>query len=114
MVNEATAKARRSEALFRSSNAGISRRWLTDKVADLEWECARLRVQLDDATASNGRLEERCSKLRELARDYLIFYSQPGCTYCFCHDECRESEETCMAFERLVDRTNELGIEVNE
>ena len=52
------------------------------------------------------------AKLRELARDYLIFYSQPGCTYCFCHDECRESEEPCMAFERLVDRTNELGIEV--
>ena len=51
-------------------------------------------------------------KLRELTRDYLIFYSQPGCTYCFCHDECRESEEPCMAFERLVDRTNELGIEV--
>lgn len=51
-------------------------------------------------------------KLRELVRDYLIFYSQHGCTYCFCHDECRESEEPCMAFERLVDRTNELGIEV--
>lgn len=61
---------------------------------------------------SDIRDERENARLRELTRDYLIFYSQPGCTYCFCHDECRESEEPCMAFERLVDRTNELGIEV--
>lgn len=93
MVNEATAKARRSEALFRSSNAGISRRWLTDKVADLEWECARLRVQLDDAAASNGRLEERCSKLRELV-DYMTPIALYG------------------ASEHERDRMRELGAEV--
>ena len=58
------------------------------------------------------KLEGQNKELRELARDYLIFYSQPGCTYCFCHDECRKSDGPCMAGERLVDRTNKLGIEM--
>ena len=104
MVNEVTAKARRSEALFRSSNAGISRRWLTNKVADLEWECAKLRVQLEDSTASNGRLEERCAKLRELTCEAHSCKTNEGCCEdCYC-------DEGCCPIERKM---QELGIEAS-
>lgn len=104
MVNEATAKARRSEALFRSSNAGISRRWLTDKVADLEWECARLRVQLEDAAASNGRLEERCSKLRELCKAWREFAGE-----CLTYATCVEDHEVTDAIERFAAKLRMAG-----
>lgn len=90
-----------------------------DTILELRDDLQRANDALRDAEHDESvawdrvrKVERENARLRELTRDYLIFYSQPGCTYCFCHDECRESEEPCMAFERLVDRTNELGIEV--
>jgi hypothetical protein len=112
--------ARRSDALYYSGSDGINRRWLCDKVAELEHELDQLREQERDADHEESvawdrvrKVERENAKLRKLARDYLIFYSQPGCTCCFCRDECRESDVPCMAFGLLVDRTNELGIEVD-
>lgn len=35
-MNDVTRRARRSDALYESSNEGISRRWLCDRVAYLE------------------------------------------------------------------------------
>lgn len=69
MVNEATAKARRSEALYRSSNAGISRRWLCDKVAELEHELEQLREQERDAEHEESVARDRVRKVeRENAK----------------------------------------------
>lgn len=47
-MNEVTRRAKRSDALYESSNEGISRRWLCDRVAYLE-----------------AKLEETEQKLRE-------------------------------------------------
>lgn len=63
----------------------------------LETENAKLRTQLADVTESMGRVEERCAKLRELARRL----------YEFAYDEYPDSAELNFA-----DRMRELGVVV--
>ncbi len=50
-MNEVTRRARRSDALYESSNEGISRRWLCDRVAYLE-------AKLEEAEKRLEKVEE--------------------------------------------------------
>ena len=51
---------------------------LVDYVGNLEAERDQLRQQLADVTESVGRLEERCAKLRELAKKLKACNSSCG------------------------------------
>ena len=55
-MNEVTRRARRSDALYESSNEGISRRWLCDRVAYLE-------CRLEETENKMREKEEECKRL---------------------------------------------------
>lgn len=48
-MNEVTRRARRSDALYSSSNEGIDRRWLCDRVAYLESQLREVERKLKEA-----------------------------------------------------------------
>ena len=81
----ATGQARRSDALYYSSNDGINRRWLCDKVASLEAENTELREERDmyrdlvDCMVHPDipdQLNAENAKLRELVRG-LVYATDP-------------------------------------
>lgn len=55
-MNDVTRRARRSDALYESSNEGISRRWLCDRVAYLEakLEEAERKLKEEACKSSSG------------------------------------------------------------
>lgn len=65
----ATGQARRSDALYYSSNDGVNRRWLCDKVASLEAENAKLQEQGKRLFDKTLELETENAELRELVDD---------------------------------------------
>ena len=117
MVNEATAKARRSEALYRSSNAGISRRWLCDKVAELEHELEQLRKQERDAEHEESvawdrvrKVERENAELRELLLDVWNDALEFDGFWNYVYDDGKIYNEDELPHYR--ERMRELGIEV--
>lgn len=74
-------------------------------------------VYPEDVLAYLPAIEAENAKLRELVQDYYI-YEHKGCYSCHFCDECHsvgcESREPfCIAPIRLVERTRELGFEVD-
>lgn len=70
-------------------------------------EADTLRTQLADVTESMGRVEERCAKLRELARELHSEYRYLRVRF---HRTYVQQEERMRAIER---RMRELGVEVD-
>ena len=74
-------------------------------------ENAALRQQLADVTASMGRVEERCAKLRELVAGMWPHVRHRSSMCKSCELPCDTSDE-CLLYEPMRKMMRELGIEV--
>lgn len=86
---------------------------LRDGLQRANTENAQLRQQLADVTESMGRVEERCAKLRELARK-IEHYEREGCYECPYIEICDAKDlddRSCEMSEEIGREKRELGVD---
>lgn len=106
-LDEAIAKAKAdgdvqlAEWLRQARGADAAARWYTEKLRDANCtirkllnDNATLRQQLADVTESMGRVEERCAKLRELAK---------GLSWCSEERYLGHQESECPLYDERTD-----------